>query len=109
MSAAEDPILNPQLTMPPDRLLEEESGSPMSDSMADWAGWLGRRQTEIQQLFVVAYERTRDASESLVANVRERTRRLKEERPMVLLGIIAGVAFAAGIGGAVWRARRSNR
>src|SRR5579864_8500839 len=103
MSAAENPILNPELTMPPDRLLEAETESSMRDSVAGWAGWLGERKTEIQQLILAGYERTRDASESLVADMRERSRRLKEERPMVLLGIIAGAAFAVGVAGAIWR------
>lgn len=109
MSAAENPILNPEMTIPPDRLLEEETESSMRDSVAGWAGWLGERKTEIEQLILAGYERTRDASESLITNVRERSRRLKEERPMVLIGIIAGAAFAIGVGGAIWRARRSSR
>jgi hypothetical protein len=95
-----------EATMSPDRLLPEETTSHLPE-MGQWGASLGKMQSELRRKFWSAYERTMDASESFIDGVQERGRTLKEKRPMMLLGIIAGMAFAAGVGIAAWRARES--
>ena len=106
MGAADRPILT-EVTMDPNHLLPEETASPLPEIMRNWGGGLGKMQSELRRRFWSAYKRTVDASESFIDGVQERGRALKQERPMMLLGIIAGMAFAAGVGIAVWRARES--
>jgi len=96
-----------EATMSPDRLLPDDTTSHLPDTMGQWRADLGKMQSELRRKFWSAYERTVDASESFIAGVQERGRTLKEERPMMLLGIVAGMAFAAGVGIAAWRARES--
>jgi ElaB/YqjD/DUF883 family membrane-anchored ribosome-binding protein len=43
----------------------------------------------------------------IASSSRIRVEQFKEERPLQLLGIIAGMAFAAGVAVRVWRSRRS--
>lgn len=83
---------------------------PASDSLspkiASVADWVGRTQARVGQFFAGAYESSRDGSVSFVRTVRERSVRLKEEKPMVLLAGIAGSAFALGITARILRSRR---
>lgn len=106
MSTAKNPIVDAQ-TPNPDRLLPKKAESSFDATLSDWVRWFGEIETEIQQVMTSAYGRTRDAVESWMTETRVRTRKLQQERPLTLLGIIAGSAFAAGIGLAVWKSRRS--
>lgn len=67
--------------------------------------------------FRVTYERAKNAmQESLSAasqksvklwsDLRHRSRRLKEEQPLQMLGVIGGIALVAGIGIRIWRSSR---
>jgi hypothetical protein len=107
MSAAENPIFNSAATSRTDRLLPEQTEQMLPTVVAGWAWWMGKTEEEIKDLFSLVYQRSSEASELLISEIRERSQRVREERPMTLLGVIAGSAFAAGIGAAIWKSRRS--
>jgi hypothetical protein len=107
MSAAENPILSPQGTPRPDRLLPEKTETRLPDAVAAWATWVGQTQSEIRELFALAYQRSREASSTFISEIRKGGRKMREEHPMTLLGIIAGSALAAGVAAGIWRSRRS--
>jgi hypothetical protein len=110
MSTAQKPIINPEHLLPVEpvaALLPGNTESYVSGIVSESARWFGRTRSELQALFSFAYHCSRDASRSFVTEVRNRSRRVRDERPMLLLSIIAGSAFAAGVIAAVWRSRRS--
>ena len=81
----------------------EDSLSPKVASVADW---VGRTQARVGQFLANAYETSRHRSVSFVRTVRERSVRLKEEKPVALLAGIAGTAFALGVTARILRSRR---
>jgi hypothetical protein len=46
------------------------------------------------------------ASRRAILGLQSRTRRMKNERPMELLGVVAGSAFVLGMTLRIWRSRR---
>lgn len=73
---------------------------------------LGRVSKTISRVYAGARVRVSDArsgagsrTEEFGSDTRLRAERLKEDRPLELLGIIAGIAFAAGVAARVWRSR----
>lgn len=110
MSAAHKPVIDPERLLPVESVVPEfpdETESRFSDLLGESARWIGKTRSEFQGLLAFAYQRSRDASQSFVIEVRDRSRKMRDERPILLLSIIAGSAFAAGLGAAVWRSRRS--
>lgn len=102
MSAAENPIL------PPDRVYRfrhEEREQVLPSMVANWAWWMGKMQAEIEALFSHVSQRSRHSSEEMISSVQERGRRIRDERPLALVGVIAGSAFVIGFGLAVWKSR----
>jgi len=103
MSTLENPnlqaVADPARQLPP----ADNSLSPRVASIADWAG---RTQARVGQFFAGAYESSRDGSVSFVQTLRERSVRLKEEKPVALLAGIAGTAFAIGGTARIQRNRR---
>ena len=78
----------------------------LSSQVASLADWVGRTQARVGQLLAHAYETSRDGSVSVVRTVRERSVRLKEEKPVALLAGIAGTAFAIGVTARILRSMR---
>jgi hypothetical protein len=103
MSTLENPNL--QAVADPARQLPPTDNS-LSPKVASIADWVGRTQARVGQFFAGAYDSSRDGSVSLVRTVRERSVRLKEEKPLALLAGIAGTAFALGVTARVLRSRR---
>lgn len=101
MSAADNPNL--QAVPDPNRQLPPAELSPTVSSVAEWAG---RTQARVGQFFTSAFHSSRDGSASFVRTVRDRSRRIKEENPLALLGGIAGTAFAVGVAARVLRSKR---
>jgi len=81
------------------RLLPERTRNPVGQ-------WLGKAETEAKDLIKSAYQRSRSASESMVREMKARTRQVKERNPLMLLGIIAASAFLLGVGTRIWRSSR---
>lgn len=108
MSAAENP--NPVPTPLPventDHLLPAQTERVLPETVAKWAWSLGTVQAEAEELFSFLYERTREASSALVTPLRQRARRLRDEQPVQLLGIIGLSTFAIGFGAALWKSNR---
>jgi hypothetical protein len=67
------------------------------------AAWLAKTKRQTRKLLRSAYCGSRHASNRLLAQVRIRGRRMKDERPIVLLGLIAGSAFLLGLTLRLWR------
>lgn len=103
MSTVENPNL--QVVADPARQLPPADNS-LSSQVASIADWVGRTQARAGQFFASAFESSRDGSVSFVRTVRERSVRIKEEKPVALLAGIAGTAFALGITVRVLRSRR---
>jgi hypothetical protein len=78
----------------------------LSSQVASLADWVGRTQARVGQLLAHAYETSRDGSVLVVRTVRERSVRLKEEKPVALLAGIAGTAVALGVTARILRSRR---
>lgn len=73
---------------------------------------LGRASKRIRRDYGSEWEYVSDACHRVASRAREfssparvRVEKLKEDRPLQLLGIIAGIAFAAGVAARVWRTR----
>jgi hypothetical protein len=103
MSTLENPNL--QAVADPARQLPPADNS-LSPKVASIADWVGRTQARVGQFFASAYDSSRDGSVSFVRSVRERSVRLKEEKPVALLAGIAGTAFALGVTARILRSRR---
>lgn len=102
MSAAGNPIL------PPDRVYRFRPvgrEQVLPSMVANWAWWMGKMQAEIEELFSHVFQRSRHSSEEMISSVQERSRRIRDERPLALVGVIAGSAFVIGFGLAVWKSR----
>lgn len=110
MSAAENPNPNPNLVPLPvesvDHLLPAQTERVLPLTIANWAWRLGKIQAESEELFSFMHQRTSDASDALITQLRQGSRRLREERPLQLLGIIGLSAFAVGFGAALWKSNR---
>jgi hypothetical protein len=78
----------------------------LSPKVASVADWVGRSQARIGQFFATAYDSSRHGSVSFVRTVRERSIRIKEEKPVALLAGIVGTAFALGVTARILRSRR---
>ncbi|HZQ95495.1 MAG TPA: hypothetical protein VFA67_10835 [Candidatus Sulfotelmatobacter sp.] len=103
MSAADNP--NMQLVPDPARQLPP-ADLFLAPKVASMADWVGRTQARAGQTFSQAYRASLDGAASFLQTVRVRSRRIKEENPLALLGGIAGAAFALGIAARVLRSRR---
>ena len=75
---------------------------------------VGEATERISRAYSRAWLRLSDTYAEIAFRAREiasssrlRVERFKEDRPLQLLGIIAGMAFAAGVAVRVWRSRRS--
>ena len=51
------------------------------------------------------YEEIVQRSRELGANIRRRWERTREDRPLLIVGVAAGIAFALGIMLRIWRSR----
>lgn len=74
------------------------------DSIADRVA-IARIRT--QQFLSSACHESKLASEWAIRKLRNETRKMKDERPLALLGIIAGSAFVLGMTLRLWRSGRS--
>ena len=102
MSAAENPIL------PPDRVYRFRTPAReqvLPSMVANWAWWMGKMQAEIEELFSHGFQRSRHSSEQMISSVQARGRRIRDEQPLALVGVIAASAFVIGVGLAVWKSR----
>jgi hypothetical protein len=109
MSASERPILPDNVTPMP--AVSAVSAVPAENyerpsTLDSAAEWLGRTQTQVQDLLRAAYEESRAGAVAAVRKIHTGARRLREEKPMPLLAVISGCAFAAGVTLAIWRSRR---
>lgn len=75
-----------------------------ADSIADRVA-IARIRT--RQFLRSAFHESRIDSERVIRDLRSKARRMKDEKPMALLGIIAGSAFVLGMTLRLWRSRRS--
>lgn len=73
---------------------------------------LGRASKTISGVYARARVRVSDTRRGAASRTGEigsparfRVEKLKEDRPLELLGVIAGIAFAAGVAARVWRSR----
>ncbi len=73
---------------------------------------LGAASRGISQTYARAWVRASDAGAEFAFRMRQfalrarlRAERVKEDRPLPVLGIIAGIAFTAGVAIRVWRSR----
>lgn len=80
------------------------SPRPLVRSIAERAE---KVESEAREVLENAYQSGRRSSEAAMANFRDRTRRLKEDNPALLLAVIVGSAFVLGIVFGIWRSRRS--
>lgn len=96
---AEEPILSPPQTIEVLRY-----GLPSrAESLADR---IAVTRIRARRFLVNARHESAAASERAIHELLRRTRRMKDERPMALLGIVAGSAFLLGITLRIWRSRR---
>ena len=106
MSAAENSF--PQ-SLPPESvegLLPGQTERVLPEVMAKWAWRLGTAQAEIEELLSFISRRTGDVSRRFTVNLSERSRQIRNQHPLRLLGIIAGAAFGIGAAAAFWKPHR---
>lgn len=101
MSAAENPILQPNLD--PSRQLPP---GELSSKVAAIAGSVGRTQAEVEEFFTSIYRSSCDAATYFAQEIRARSRKVKEENPLALLAGIGGAAFAVGVATRIWRSKK---
>lgn len=110
MSAAEDPLSPFPFErvdgLLPARIERQQIKKVLPDLVAGWAWWLGETEAEIEGLFWFMERRSEELSAGLITAMRQRTRQIRDHQPLALLGFIAGSAFVAGLGAAVWKSRR---
>lgn len=88
---------------------EPESLTSSAGQLESVTAWLGKTgsavKEEVQRFVLCTCERAVHGSRSLLRHARESAAKMRQEKPLRVIAIVAGAAFLLGVGVAAWRER----